>query len=141
MRWEGRRESENVEDRRGQRTKMAVGGGIGAALIALVAYLLGADPSKLLPKNQPGEEEPVQVDPRQEPLKKFAGVVMADTEDVWEEQFRKQLGKNYVKPKLVLYTDRTETGCGIGDKGVGPFYCPADDPGSVYIDLSFFEEL
>jgi predicted metalloprotease len=147
MEWEGRRESENVED---QRTltprRVAVGGGVGVLLIALMAYLLGGDPQQVLNLLQnngqavdagpaPGANPQ---DPTQERLKHFVGVVLADTEDVWRDQFRK-MGKTYKEPHLVLFNRRVESACGLADAAVGPFYCPEDQ--KVYLDLSFFEDL
>jgi predicted metalloprotease len=148
MEWEGRRESENVEDQRALTPRrMAVGGGVGVLLIALVAYFLGGDPQqvlKLLQDNaQPvGNAGPASgvnpQDPAQEKLKHFVSVVLADTEDVWREQFRK-MGKTYKEPHLVLFNRRVESACGLADAAMGPFYCPEDQ--KVYLDLSFFEDL
>jgi predicted metalloprotease len=144
MQWKGRRESENVEDRRTLTPgRVAAGGGVGVLLIALVTYLLGGDPQeilKLLQDNPQGAgQQAAQVaDPAQDELKHFVAVVLADTEDVWEDQFRK-LGKAYRKPRLVLFAGRVESACGFASAAVGPFYCPGDE--MVYLDLSFFEEL
>jgi len=144
MEWKGRRESENIEDRRMMTTgRVAVGGGIGILLIALVTYLLGGDPQKVLQllqnQQQPGAVENAgPPDPKQEELKSFVGVVLADTEDVWDEQFRK-MGKKYEKPILVLFSGQVESACGFADAAVGPFYCPGDH--KVYLDLNFFDEL
>jgi predicted metalloprotease len=141
MFWKGRRESENVEDQStSTTTKMVVGGGAGAIIIALVAWALGADPQALLDQlggNQGGEKT-TQTDPAHEEAKKFVKVVLADTEDVWEEQFR-NMGQTYRKPKLVLFAGKVESACGLADTAVGPFYCPADQ--KVYLDLEFFQEL
>jgi predicted metalloprotease len=144
MEWKGRRESENVEDRRTLTPgRIAAGGGVGALLIALVAYFLGGDPQALLKLFQQnpqgaGQQGAPVADPAQDELKHFVAVVLADTEDVWQEQFRK-LGKVYRKPHLVLFSGRVESACGLADAAVGPFYCPGDE--HVYLDLSFFEEL
>jgi predicted metalloprotease len=144
MEWEGRRESENVEDRRTLTPgRVAVGGGVGVVLIALLAFLLGGDPQQVLnqfkgnPQADPagGAGAP---DPAQDELKHFVAVVLADTEDVWREQFRK-MGKTYQEPHLVLFSGRVESACGFADAAVGPFYCPEDR--KVYLDLAFFEEL
>jgi predicted metalloprotease len=143
MEWEGRRESENIEDRRALTPRrMAVGGG-GILLLALVVYLFGGDPSALLNKLQQGQEQGQEQgaapnDPEQEKLKHFVAVVLADTEDVWKEQFQK-MGKTYKEPRLVLFSGKVESACGLADAAVGPFYCPGDH--HVYLDLSFFEEL
>jgi predicted metalloprotease len=144
MQWKGRRESENVEDRRTVTPgRLAAGGGVGVLLIALVAYFLGGDPQQilqLLQNNPPvaGQQGAPVVDPAQEELKHFVAVVLADTEDVWQDQFRK-MGKVYQKPRLVLFTGQVDSACGSADAAVGPFYCPGDE--MVYLDLSFFEEL
>jgi predicted metalloprotease len=130
MRWIGRRESANVQDRRGGRG-LAIGGGAGLIGL-LLAILLGVDPTALLvdsgapPSAEQGE------------LKRFVSVVLADTEDVWHEQFRKQ-GLSYREPRLVLFSGRVQSACGLAGAAVGPFYCPPDE--HVYIDLQFFEEM
>jgi predicted metalloprotease len=141
MQWEGQRESENVED---QRTitpgRVAIGGGVGTILIALLVYFLGGDPTQVLQNApnapQPGEARPV--DPAQEKLKHFVAVVLADIEDVWTAEFQK-MGKTYQKPHLVLFSGRVESACGMADAAVGPFYCPGDH--KVYLDLTFFDEM
>jgi|AMWB02.1.fsa_nt_gi hypothetical protein len=141
MLWKGRRESSNVEDRRGRVPKAAVGGGIGTIVIALVIYLLGGDPSQLLNVTQQGSSETetsYQATAEENELAKFVSVVLADTEDVWQEQFRKS-GSTYENPKLVLYSGSVESACGMSGAATGPFYCPADH--KVYIDLSFYNEL
>lgn len=144
MDWKGRRESENVEDRRMMTPRRAAVGGVGVLVLALVTYLLGGDPQKLLNllqqnNPQPGvEQRGGAPDPAQEELKHFVAVVLADTEDVWREQFRK-MGKVYKEPRLVLFSGRVESACGQADAAVGPFYCPGDQ--MVYLDLSFFDEL
>src|SRR5581483_7135698 len=83
-------------------------------------------------------QEGAPPDPAQEPLKHFVAVVLADTEDVWNAQFRK-MGKTYQEPHLVLFNGHVESACGLADAAVGPFYCPGDR--KVYLDLSFFDEL
>jgi len=141
MLWKGRRESSNVEDRRGLAPKVAIGGGIGTILIALAIYLLGGDPSQLLNITQPETTESTssyQGTAEENELAKFVSVVLADTEDIWTEQFRKQ-GATYHHPKLVLFSGSVESACGMAASATGPFYCPADQ--KVYIDLSFYDEL
>ena len=137
MRWEGRRESGNVDDRRRGfgRGGAALGGG-GALIILVIALLSGGDPSALLRQLDPGSSRAPSAG--QDELKRFVAVVLADTEDVWHEQFKKQ-GRSYREPKLVLFSGRVDTACGFAGSAVGPFYCPPDDHG--YIDLEFFEEL
>jgi predicted metalloprotease len=144
MRWRGRRESENVEDRRGMSGgKVAIGGGLGTILILVLALLFGADPRQLLeqlPQETPstGSETARPINPEEEELKKFVSVVMAETEDVWNDIFR-QLGSPYREPTLVLFTDQVSSTCGYAGAAVGPFYCPGDH--KLYLDLSFFREL
>ena len=144
MQWKGRRESENVEDRRKLTPgRVAAGGGVGVLVLALVTYFLGGDPQEILKllQNNPraaGLQGAPVADPAQDELKHFVAVVLADTEDVWQEQFQK-LGKVYRKPHLVLFTGQVESACGFADAAVGPFYCPGDS--MVYLDLGFFNEL
>jgi predicted metalloprotease len=143
MLWKGRRESDNVEDRRGiSRGGLAVGGGLGTIVILVVALLLGADPRSLL--EQTGETPaPItsgtrSTSPGEDELRRFVSVVLADTEDVWTEVFR-QTGREYRDPRLVLFTGQVQSACGRADSASGPFYCPGDQ--KVYIDLSFYSEL
>jgi predicted metalloprotease len=143
MFWQGERESENVEDQRSlSKTTMVVGGGAGVIIIGIVAWLLGADPQDLINKfqgNPPDQStERAQRDPAQEQAKKFCAVVLAYTEDVWDEQFQ-QIGRTYRKPHLVLFSGQVESACGRAGSSTGPFYCPADR--KLYLDLSFFVEL
>jgi len=141
MRWQGERESTNVEDRRGAGGGLAIGGGLGGILVLILALVFGADPRQIL-QQQPQGDEGVQtsrpINPEEEELKKFVSVVLAQTEDAWGDIFRKA-GRQYRKPTLVLFTDRVESGCGIAASATGPFYCPEDE--KLYIDLSFFREL
>lgn len=143
MKWEGREQSENVEDRRGMGAKagMAIGGG--GLLILLIGLLFGVDPQKLAnivgqPQQQAGQEGDAPVDPREEKMADFAKTIMRDTEIVWDELFR-QRGKQYRKPTLVLFRGQVMSACGGADAAVGPFYCPGD--AKVYIDLSFYDQL
>jgi predicted metalloprotease len=144
MRWRGSRESENIEDRRGfGGGRIAVGGGLGTILILIVALLLGADPRQLLeqlPEEGAGvtRETSRTTNPEEEELKKFVSVVLAGTEDVWNEIF-KQSGNQYREPVLVLFSDEVRSACGHAGAAVGPFYCPGDN--KLYLDLSFFREL
>lgn len=143
MKWEGRRESENVEDRRGMGVKAGMALGGGGLIIALIAMFLGVDPNKIAgligpPAGQQGPAVKREVDPEEERLAKFSKTIFADCEDVWEELFRKNNIK-YQKPTLVLFTDRVESACGLANAAVGPFYCPGD--GKVYIDLSFYQDM
>jgi predicted metalloprotease len=149
MKWEGNRESDNVEDRRGGGDGgggFRIGGGsigIGTVAIALVAsYFFGIDPGVVLGMLGGGdgqvtqqEQSPARQPPATDETARFVSTVLADTEDVWSEVFRAG-GANYPKPKLVLFTGRTPTACGTGQSASGPFYCPGDQ--RVYIDLGFF---
>jgi len=140
MLWQGRRESENVEDVRGSGggRRIAVGGGIGAVVLIILYLLLGGDPQALFDSQQQQVQlsQPRQIDsqgPRDE-ASKFVAVVLADTEDAWHEIFR-QMGRQYEEPRLVLFTDQIRSGCGFASGATGPFYCPEDR--RVYIDLGF----
>ncbi len=143
MIWKGRRESANVEDQRGGGggRKVAIGG-IGTIVLVLAIYFLGGDPTEILNtlQNQASESTstPYQGSEQENELAKFVSVVLADTEDVWTEIFRKE-GAQYRHPKLVLYSGSVESACGRGGRSTGPFYCPAD--AKLYIDLSFYNEL
>ena len=143
MLWKNRRESTNVEDRRGvSGGRVAVGGGIGTLIILLIAVLLGADPRQLLqqvPSDQGGQAQQAPApNPQEDQQVAFVKVVLADTEDVWHELFRAR-GQEYVEPHLVLFSDAVRSGCGNATSAVGPFYCPADS--TVYLDLGFFREM
>jgi len=148
MRWEGNRQSENVEDRRGMRGPVMAGGGLMTLVLVLVVWLLGGDPMALLqqlpqgpPPGQGGPLDPggpgagAAIDDKQ---KEFVSVVLADTEDVWNDQFRR-VGRQYQDPKLILFSDATQSACGFAQSATGPFYCPADE--QVYLDTAFFREL
>jgi uncharacterized protein len=143
MQWEGRRESGNIEDRRG--TGMGVGlplgGGLGGlVLLLLISWLTGTNPLDLISTSSVPQDQTVGTTGVRDddPQAKFISVVLADTEDTWRDTFR-QRGQAYVPPVLVLFNGATQSACGIGRSEVGPFYCPADR--KVYLDLSFFREL
>jgi len=145
MRWEGNRQSDNVEDRRSG--GFAGGGrrlGIGSIAIALVAsYFLGVNPMtvlNILGGGQPPDtaSAPAQRPPADDRMAQFVSTVLADTEDVWKDVFA-QGGASYQDPKLVLFRGATPTACGQGQAAMGPFYCPPDR--KVYIDLDFYETL
>lgn len=144
MRWKGRRESDNFEDRRGMSGKgLAVGGGIGAIVIALIVSFLGGDPQEVLQQlqnqaPQQQQEQPIEISEEEKELTSFVRVVLASTEDIWSQLY-KQSGEVYQAPSLVLYRDQTPTECGSGMTAMGPFYCPADQ--KLFIDLSFNDEL
>src|SRR5687767_10768927 len=141
MRWRDQRQSSNVEDRRGGGGGMAVGGGVGGIIIALLVYLLGGDPGTLdqiVPP--PSESRPAgqAASPEEEELASFVRVVLAGTEDVWKAEFQ-EMGRTYVEPTLVLFTNQVQSACGRAGASMGPFYRPPDQ--KVYIDLSFYRTL
>lgn len=147
MRWELGRRSSNVEDRRGSGVSgPVVGGGIGAVFLAVIVALLGGDPSVVFQQGQQQvpsapsypESNRTQTSGASDRMAEFVSVVLADTEDTWNSLFR-QMGANYVEPKLVLYSNAVESACGYARSAVGPFYCPRDQ--KVYIDLSFYRDL
>ena len=155
MKWEGNRQSDNLEDRRGQ--GMGGGGGLrlgggrgigfGTIVIALIAgWIFGINPLTVLgilggggaaPQAQV-QQAPAQRPPKDDAMAAMVGTVLADTEDVWGEIF-KQAGAQYPQPKLTLFRGQTQTACGAGQAAMGPFYCPADK--KVYIDLGFYDTM
>lgn len=150
MRWEGNRQSDNVEDVRGSGGGrfggLPIGGrgiGLGTIAIALVAgWIFGINPLTLLGALSGGGVPVAQQAPQQPPaddrMARFVATVLADTEDVWRTQFR-QMNATYRDPKLVLFRNAYPTACGQGQAAMGPFYCPGDQ--KVYIDLSFYETM
>jgi len=141
MRWMGQRESDNVEDRRGMSGgRLIAGGGLGTLVIVVVAMLLGVDPSALLQGSDPGPNAtaPAERSRSEDTDKQFVSVVLADTEDVWNDLFKRN-GRTYREPRLVLFSDSSRSGCGLASAAIGPFYCPSDQ--TVYLDLHFFQEL
>lgn len=150
MRWQGNRQSDNVEDRRGVRGPVMVGGGIFTLVFVVVLLFMGVDPQALLQNlpQQPGAPgqpdgplepgEPGAGDDPQAELKQFVATVLADTEDVWGGQFQ-AMGEQYQQPKLVLFSGQIDSACGFAESAMGPFYCPADE--KVYLDMAFFREL
>ncbi|WDQ16363.1 KPN_02809 family neutral zinc metallopeptidase [Rhodopirellula sp. P2] len=143
MRWRGRRQSDNVEDRRTSGGGAVVGGGIGVVVIAIIIGLLGGNPQQFLQQaaQQPGAAGAggeVELTPQEIEAGEFVSTVFADTEDVWSDLFA-QAGREYKKPTLVLFKDQVQSGCGMASSGTGPFYCPADE--KVYLDTSFFSQL
>ncbi len=159
MLWKGGRESGNVElggggGRIGGTGLALGGGGCGTLIIIILALLFGFDPSRLLNGGSQSDPNPPQTQnqpaprnqsqPQQRPrqneseMEQFVRVVLADTEDIWHEEFRK-MGKNYQEPKLVLFNGQVRSACGQASSATGPFYCPAD--AKVYLDTSFFRQL
>ncbi|MFN3233297.1 MAG: neutral zinc metallopeptidase [Alphaproteobacteria bacterium] len=159
MKWRGRRQSTNIEDRRGarrspgrmrlpmgsgRRGKSAGIGGLGLIVVIVVAMLFGVDPSMLLSGLQdPSGQQASQTSPPRAPgtdnERDFAAVVLADTEEIWGKVFSDQLGQSYREPTLVLFSDAVRSACGQASSAVGPFYCPGDN--KVYLDLTFFQTL
>lgn len=152
MKWEGNRESDNVEDRRseggGGGGGFGFGGrtiGIGTIVVALVGgWVLGVNPMTILSMLSGGggggqvstqPRSPAQQPPADDEMARFVKTVLADTEDTWTNLFKAE-GGSYVKPKLVLFAGSTPTACGTGQSATGPFYCPGDQ--KVYLDLDFF---
>ncbi len=154
MKWEGERQSDNVEDRRSGGSSggggFPIGGrgiGLGTIVIALVGgWILGINPLTLLsalsgggmPDSAVVQQAPAQRPPADDRMAAFVSTVLADTEDVWKQQFA-QMGGTYREPKLVLFRGATPTACGTGQTAMGPFYCPGDE--KVYIDLAFYDTL
>jgi len=149
MRWQDREQSSNVEDRRRATPgRVAIGGGIGTIVILGLMLLMGADPQTLLnvvlesnpsasaPASRPGGSSAPPAE--QDELARFVSVVLADTEKVWGEQFRR-MGRTYREPQLVLFSGQVRSACGLASAATGPFYCPADQ--KVYVDLDFYREL
>jgi hypothetical protein len=166
MLWKGRRQSSNIEDRRGMGgmrfPRGGLGGGLGGGygrmrgggigiggiiILFVIAWALGINPLALLSGDLGSGsyvEQPQQMSggtfssPQEEELKEFVAVVLADTEDTWH-QLLPQIGAQYREPRLVLFSGGAQSGCGFAQSAVGPFYCPADE--KVYLDLGFFDEL
>ena len=153
MKWEGNRESDNVEDRRDGAGGGSGGGflggrsiGIGTIVVALLGgWVFGINPLTIInmlsggaPPAQVQQQTPAQRPPADDRMAKFVSTVLADTEDVWKDVFAKG-GATSKEPRLVLFRGATQTACGQGQAAMGPFYCPGDQ--KVYIDLGFYETL
>ena len=148
MKWEGRRQSSNVDDRRGISGKggLLAGGGI-VGIIVVLLQLFGGETgqqvasvvNQVVGGNQTQQTERVELTAEQKKIGEFTATVLADTEDVWEKVFAENRLGTYEKPTLVLFTASVNTGCGQASSSVGPFYCPADH--KLYMDMDFFEEL
>jgi uncharacterized protein len=140
MLWQGRRESGNVEDRRGiGGGGIALGGGVLGVIVFIVKFFLGGDTSNTqLPL--PNQNQPISAEEKavQDEQAHFVSTVLAETEDVWHK-LMEQAGRTYTEPRLVLFTNSTESACGYASSATGPFYCPGDQ--QLYIDLSFYQEL
>ena len=145
MKWQGRRQSDNVDDRRGlSGGKAVVGGGIIGIIILLVNVFGGEDAKQLAPileqmqQGQTTEQTSVPLSEKDSIMGVFIKTIVADTEDVWHKVFQEN-GMTYEEPSMVLFTNNVQTGCGSATAASGPFYCPADK--TVYMDLAFFDEL
>ncbi|UIR57256.1 zinc metallopeptidase [Sphingobacterium sp. SRCM116780] len=147
MKWQGGKQSDNFEDRRGMSggQKLTLGG-IGGVIVLIVGFLMGGDPAQLLQQAQnmgAGTEqtgEPREISAEEQQLTDFSRTVLSSTEAVWTNLFTQQLNKNYTPTTLVVYDGGTETnGCGLGKASYGPFYCPGDQ--KIYLDLTFNQEL
>ncbi|MBK7142526.1 MAG: zinc metallopeptidase [bacterium] len=144
MKWQGRRVSSNVEDRRRFGGKgIAMGGGLGGIVIVVLYLMLGGNPDQLMQTLQPGgtemstgAEQPLSAQQEQEG--QFVGVILAETEDVWGQIFAAN-GESYRQPRLVLFSNQISSACGHAGASAGPFYCPTDE--RVYIDLEFFAQM
>jgi len=148
MKWQGRRKSGNLEDRRGMGTKgkVVAGGGVIAVVVLLLQLFGGETGQQLAPLveqvgnsqlTQPTEQR--ELTDEEKVMGQFMNAVLVDTEDVWNRLFREYNLGDYLEPKMVLFTDAVRTGCGNASSASGPFYCPADQ--KIYMDLSFFDEL
>jgi uncharacterized protein len=135
MKWLGRGESSNVEDRRGMGGRTMAIGGAGGLVLLVLSMLFGVD---LRQVTGPAEPTARVAKPEEDQLASFTKVVFRDTEDVWNEAFA-ELGKDYPEPTLVLYSGYVSSACGSTSSAVGPFYCPND--GRVFIDLAFYQDM
>lgn len=143
MQWRGRRKSTNIEDRRGLTARGAtIGGGLGGLVLIVIVLLMGGNPEDVMQGMQTpplaGHESPQPLSSQERELGEFVGVILADTEDVWNELFRHN-GQRYREPGLVMFSGATQSACGFAQSATGPFYCPADE--KVYIDLDFFQDM
>lgn len=143
MLWQGRDESDNVDDRRGiTGGHVAIGGGVLGVIFILAKFLLGggsaSDLQQLIPQGGQQQQMTTEQKAKDDERAHFVKVVLKDTEDVWDKIFG-DMSKQYPKPKLVLYRTSTQSACGGASQATGPFYCPGDQ--EVYIDLSFADEL
>jgi len=146
MKWEGRRQSKNVEDRRGMGTggKVVAGGGLIGIILLLINLFGGEGAQNLTPileqlQQQQATEAPAEpLSPEDEKMGRFVSTVLADTEDVWHKIFREN-GMTYKEPGMVLFRSSVQSACGGATSTSGPFYCPADQ--KIYMDLDFFDEL
>ncbi|OOR86298.1 neutral zinc metallopeptidase [Moraxella caviae] len=146
MQWKGRRQSSNIEDRRGGGGARKVGGiGIGGLILAFVAWkFLGISPettigvTQQISQNRPAASAPANETTSQQEAREFVATILADTEDVWTPIFA-AAGQNYAPPTLVMFSGAVQSACGSATSASGPFYCPADQ--KVYLDTQFFADM
>ena len=153
MRWQGRKQSNNIEDRRGSGSGSGGfpggrgGMGLGGLIVVLIGYFVfGVDLTGMVsgnsaPSAQVASQQsagPVKQTGEEAQLRELSGVVLASTEEAWAAYFQKH-GATYREPKMVLYRGATSTACGTGQSAMGPFYCPADE--KVYLDLAFYDDM
>ena len=146
MRWQHGRRSGNIENRQRAGGGKTVAGGGGVLLgLALVVFLLGGDPTQLVSEgiertieSKVGGQESSLSEAENAEMVEFVSVILGSTEDIWAAEFQKS-GQSYPRPKLVLFTGRVQSACGLAGSATGPFYCPPDQ--KIYIDLSFFNDL
>lgn len=151
MKWKGREQSRNIDDRRGGggAKKVGAGIGIGGLIVVVLGLLMGGDPQQLLQQLEssgglgaeqaPSTEGIQQTGREDDAMAEFVAVVLKDTEDAWVQIFREQFNKAYPQPTLVLFSEQDQSACGFASAATGPFYCPADQ--QIYIDLSFANDL
>jgi len=142
MKWQGRRGSDNIEDRRGVSAgRVAGGGGLGLVAMALIVWALGGDPMAVLQGAMSGGGGQIssgggEITPEDQQAAQFVSVTLADTEQIWGDIFKRELGRTYTPTTLVLFKGATNTSCGGASEASGPFYCPEDK--KVYLDTGFF---
>ena len=143
MKWQGRRQSSNVEDRRGSSSKgkLIAGGGVIGLIILAIQLFSGGDTTEILNQIESQSQAPTEqreLTAEEKESGKFINAVVVDTEDIWNKIFA-DMGSDYSEPGVVLFTDAVQTACGGASAATGPFYCPSDQ--KVYMDLAFFDEL
>ena len=137
MKWRGRRTSRNIEDRRGSSVGRKGGiGGVGLIAVLVIGYFLGIDVTPLLQQGAAPQQQTSEITQADQEVGQFVSVTLADTEEIWADVFRRQLGERYTPATLVLFKGTTQSPCGSASGATGPFYCPADK--KAYLDTDFF---